>query len=166
MSSIVVDHTWVVVSSSLFFIPGTIALFRQNIIVALVLLTSALFSMLYHVNNELAYSELDVIWASLAVLVSFILLAVLLTQYPPWNWRVLLPLAFGFAGLIVYFLEGQSTATITDEHYEIYHSVWHLCIALAGISLVYTPVSLTDANFTFYEMVVKTAQQARKNRSV
>lgn len=156
-------HPWVVASSSLFFVPAFIALGRQNVVVAIVLMASSLFSLLYHINDERAYEELDVIWASLAVLIALLLLCVLLTRYVPWHPRVALPLAFGLAGLLVYFLEGQSTGTggTDSNHYELYHSLWHFFVALSATALVWTPVQMSELNFTFYDMLGKSASQIR-----
>ena len=118
-------------------------------LVFIVLLLSATFSTLYHVNYEQEYSDLDVIWASLAIVVALIMLAVFAMKYAPWNWRVMLPLVFGLTGLIIYFVGGHASgncaAVIEDANYDLYHSLWHLFVGLAALVLVWTPANLMDA---------------------
>ena len=151
-------HVWVIVSSALLFLPAILSFFRQSLVVTIVFFCSALFSTMYHANDENNYEDLDLIWASLTILVALVMLCLIATKYVFWNWRVLLPLVFGVAGLLVYFLEGmQSTDPLQkdDSHYDLYHSLWHLFIAIAGTFLVWTPVNVAEANMSFSEIYIK-----------
>ena len=154
-------NPWVVASSAFFFAPAVVSLFRQHLIVTIIYTNAALFSTLYHVHNEQEYADLDVVWASLAVAVSMLLLAVLALHYAPWNWRVFLPFALGLAGMIVYFVAGQAfdAEEARTEHYEIYHSLWHLFVGLAGLILVWTPVDLREANLSYGELYLKISKR-------
>lgn len=155
-------NAWVVASSSLFFVPAFLAFFRQNIVVAIIFFNAALFSTLYHLNDETEYEDLDVLWASLAVLISLVLLAVLARHYPPWHLRILVPFFLGVAGFIVYFVGGQMSsdpAVTEDDHYDLYHSLWHLFIGLAGAAVAWTPVNLAEANFTYGELYLDIARK-------
>ncbi len=150
------SHAWVIASSSLFFIPAIMSFFRQSLLVTIVFLCSALFSTLYHSSNEKSYADMDVLWANLAIFTALVLLALIAVRYPIWNWRVLLPVVFGLIGLVLYFVEGQADPNHpVDVHYDLYHSLWHLFICLAGVVLVWTPVDLSEANASYAEIYIK-----------
>jgi predicted membrane channel-forming protein YqfA (hemolysin III family) len=145
-------NAYVVASSAFFFVPALLSLFRQCIFVSVVLINAALFSTLYHVSNEKNYEDLDVFWASLAVFVALLLLAVLALDYAPWNWRIVMPLLFGVTAFVLYFTDGQCQGDpcVPTQKYDLYHSLWHLFIGIAGIFLVWTPVDLSRAVRTTY----------------
>jgi len=159
-------NPWVIASSAFFFIPAILALFRQSLVVAIIYFNAAIFSTLYHVSDQKQYAELDVIWASLAILISLVMLAVISLYYAPWNWRVFLPFMFGISGLIVYFVGGQcsDTCQTNDHHYVLYHSLWHLFIGLAGLAVVWTPVKLQEAQFSYGELYLKIYANYNNNR--
>lgn len=152
-------NAYVVGSSALFFVPTLLSFFRQSIVVTIVLFNAALFSTLYHFSDETEYENLDIIWASITVLMALLLMAILARRFPPWNWRVFLPFSFGLAAFIVYFTQGQARATEgsdeldTDSNtYILWHSLWHVLIGLAGTFLVWTPVNLADANISYAQL--------------
>jgi len=151
-------HPWVIASSAFFFVPTLLAFFRQSLLVTIIYFNAALFSTLYHVHDEKQYADLDVMWASLAVLISLVMLAVVALHYAPWNWRVFLPFAFGIAGFIVYFVGGQASDTCVaegDDDYDLFHSLWHLFVGLAGLFIVWTPVDLSEASVSYGELYMK-----------
>lgn len=149
---------WVIASSAFLFIPALIALLRQSIVVAIVLFNAAMFSTLYHVNDQQAYAEMDVVWASLTVLISLTMLALLAARYPPWNWRIILPFLLGVAGIIVYFVGGQyhdsaeMEADNENNHYDLWHSLWHFLVGTAVLLIVWTPVDLSEASMSYAEL--------------
>jgi uncharacterized membrane protein YfcA len=147
---------FVIASSAFLFIPTFISFFRQSLIVTIILLNSAIFSTLYHLSDEKDYETFDLIWASLAILIGLLLLAALARKYPPWNWRIFMPFALSTAAFVIYFVEGSaSTTEDTDSsHYDLWHSLWHLLIGLAGLFLVWTPVNLADANISYADLYV------------
>lgn len=150
------SNPWVVASSAFFFVPAVIAFLRQSLLVAIVYIMSALFSTLYHTSNELDYGDMDVMWASMAILVSLVMLAIIAMHYAPWNWRVVLPVAFGVTAVVLYAVGGQNMdSTSKDSNYDLYHSLWHLFVGLAGIVLAWTPVDLTEVQYSYPELYVK-----------
>lgn len=149
-------NPWVVASSAFFFVPGLIAFLRQSIIVAIVFLMSALFSTLYHTSNEKDYSDMDVMWANMAILVALLMLAINAMHYAPWNWRVIWPLAFGVTGMVLYIVGGQNTTSGGEsDHYDLYHSLWHLFVGLAGIILAWTPVDFSEMQYSYPDLYRK-----------
>ena len=148
---------WVIASSALFFVPAAISVFRQSLLITLIFAATALFSTLYHASNETKYEEIDVFFACLSIILSLVMLALIAIHYAPWSWRVLLPVIFGAVGMIVYFLEGQASPDHSDlgDHYELYHSLWHLFIAIAGTILVWTPVNLGETSLSYSELYLK-----------
>lgn len=160
-------HGWVIASSALFFIPTIISFFRQSIVVTLIYFFSALFSTLYHASNEGNYSQEDVMWAVLAIFISLIMLAILTLHYPIWNWRILIPICFGVAGIVIYLSEGQLNETAchhADEQYSIFHSIWHLLMALSATALVWSPIDLSEANMSYAQMYVEIRRSNQKNQ--
>jgi NADH:ubiquinone oxidoreductase subunit 5 (subunit L)/multisubunit Na+/H+ antiporter MnhA subunit len=158
-------RTLLIVSSALFFIPTALSFFRQSIVVTLIYFFSALFSTLYHANNEQSFSDEDVTWATFAILISLILLAVLTVHYPIWNWRIIVPILFGVAGIVIYVTEGQlseAPCDHADDTYTTWHNIWHLLMAIAATVLVWTPVDLSEANMTYIEMYKKSARNNQK----
>jgi predicted membrane channel-forming protein YqfA (hemolysin III family) len=154
----VMGHPWVVASSAFFFLPALISFFRQNVVVTIIFFNAALFSTLYHVHDQDQYAELDVLWASLAVLTALTLLAVIAQHYAPWNWRVILPFLLGLTAFVLYFVGGQISETEEAEKrddYELYHSLWHLFVGLAGLVLAWTPVNLAEANLSYKDLYSK-----------
>lgn len=147
---------FVIASSALFFVPALISAFRQQLIVTITFTGAALFSTLYHSYNEQEFTELDVIWASLAILVALLMLAVLVRHYRPWHWRVSLPLALGLTALILYFVEGRNSTSnsVDPSHYNLYHSLWHLFVALSALVLVWTPVDLRETFCSYASLPV------------
>ena len=159
-------HAWVIASSALFFIPTVISFFRQSIVVTLIYFFSALFSTLYHASDENNYSDEDVMWAVLAIFISLVMLAILTLHYPIWNWRILIPILFGIAGIVIYVTEGQLSETPcdkADEHYAIFHSIWHTLMAISGTALVWSPIDLAEANMSYAQMYVEIRRNNRKN---
>lgn len=149
-------NPWVVASSAFFFVPGLIAFLRQSIIVAIIFLMTALFSTLYHTSCEQDYGDMDVMWASMAILVALLMVAINAMHYAPWNWRVLLPVAFGVTGVVLYVVGGQNTNSGGEpSNYDLYHSLWHLFIGLAGIVLAWTPVDLTEVQYSYPDLYRK-----------
>lgn len=151
-------HPWVIASSALFFIPAVLAFFTQSLIVTIIFTMSATFSTLYHVKSEKQYAELDVVWASLAVAVALVMLAIQSLHHAPWNWRVSLPVIFGVAGFVLYFVGGQASDTCDIEkspEYDLFHSLWHLFIAMAGTVLVLTPVDLSESQLSYLKLAKK-----------
>ena len=154
----VMGHPWVVASSAFFFLPAFISFFRQSAIITIIFFNAALFSTLYHIHNEDQYAELDVLWASLAVLAALTLMTVIAQHYAPWNWRILLPFILGFTGFILYFVGGQNSSTEEAEKsddYDLYHSLWHVFVGLAGLVIVWTPVDLSEAKVSYGELYLK-----------
>lgn len=154
---------WVITSSALFFIPAAVSVFSQSLIVTIIYTNAAIFSTLYHSSSENNYSEMDVIWASLAVFISLVILAIVAMYLPATHWRVWVPLVLGVTAFVIYFVQGQrctNECTDTDnDNYVLYHSLWHLFVALAGIFLVITPVNLADAvNLTYRDLGLKLFQ--------
>ena len=152
----------VVASSALMFIPSAIAFFRQSMVVAIAFTVSTIFSVMYHVHSEKKYAELDIIWASLAILVALVMLTIISMRYPPWSWRIVLPVAFGMAAILEYFFMGQAddeTDSETDD-YATFHSVWHLLIVAAATFLVVTPVDLRQAHHSYVALYHRTPKSA------
>lgn len=150
------SNGWVIASSAFFFVPGVIAFLRQSILVSIIFLMTALFSTLYHTSNEQDYGDMDVMWASMAILVALLMLAINAMHYAPWNWRVVLPLAFGVTGIVLYVVGGQYTNSGGEpSNYDLYHSLWHLFIGLAGIVLAWTPVDLTEVQYSYPDLYKK-----------
>jgi hypothetical protein len=140
------SQQWVLASSGLFFLPAAISVFTQSVVVTLIYAGSALFSLLYHCTQEEQYGDVDLQMAIMAILISLVLLSVVANKYSWTSWRVLLPVVFGVIGMAIYFLEGQSCSIVHDkENYRLYHSLWHLLMAISGTLLVITPVDLGDA---------------------
>jgi predicted membrane channel-forming protein YqfA (hemolysin III family) len=160
------NRALLIASSALFFIPTAVSFFKQSIIVSLLYFFSALFSTLYHASNEQKWVQEDVIYATFAILISLALLAILTVHYPVWNWRILVPLAFGIAGLVVYVTEGQLddiTCDIATNNYSgQQHVVWHFLMAIAATVLVWTPVDLSEANDSYLEMYKKAVKNNTK----
>ena len=149
-------NAWVIASSAFFFVPGLVAFLRQSILVAIVFLMSALFSTLYHTSNEQDYGDMDVMWANMAIFVALIMLAINAMHYAPWNWRVVLPLAFGVTGIVLYIVGGQNTHSGGEAvNYDLYHSLWHLFVGLAGLALAWTPVDFTEAQYSYPDLYRK-----------
>lgn len=148
-------NAWVVASSAFFFVPGLVAFLRQSILVAIVFLMSALFSTLYHTSNEQDYGDMDVMWASMAIFIALLMLAINAMHYAPWNWRVILPLAFGVAGIVLYVVGGQKTTSGEAVNYDLYHSLWHLFVGLAGLVLAWTPVDFTEVQYSYPDLYRK-----------
>lgn len=145
-----------IASSAFFFVPGLVAFLRQSILVAIVFLMSALFSTLYHTSNEQDYGDMDVMWANMAIFVALIMLAINAMHYAPWNWRVVLPLAFGVTGIVLYIVGGQNTHSGGEAvNYDLYHSLWHLFVGLAGLALAWTPVDFTEAQYSYPDLYRK-----------
>lgn len=160
-------HPWVIASSALFFIPAVLAFFTQSLIVTIIFVNSATFSTLYHVKNEKQYADLDVVWASLAVAVALVMLAILSLHHAPWNWRVLLPVVFGVAGFVLYFSGGQASDTCdieNDGDYDVFHSLWHLFVAMAGTTLVLTPVDLSESQLSYLDLAKKISKNYNKTK--
>lgn len=147
------SQTWVVASSALFFVPALIAFLRQSVLVAIVFINAAIFSTLYHIYDEDKYESLDVFWANMAMTVALVMLAVISIHYAPWNWRVLVPSVTGIVGLAMYFVGGQtvlSDGTVQeDPHYDLYHSLWHLLLSIAGTVVAWTPVDFAEAQQSY-----------------
>jgi len=159
-------HPWVIASSALFFIPTIISFFRQSVVVTLIYFFSALFSTLYHASDEGSYSEEDVMWAVLAIFISLVMLAILTLHYPIWNWRIIIPIIFGIAGIVIYVTQGQLSETPcdkADENYAIYHSIWHVLMCVSATSLVWSPIDLSEANMSYAQMYVEIRRNNRKN---
>lgn len=148
------SHTWVIASSGLFFLPGAVALFRQSLIVSIILLASALFSTLYHASTETSYAELDVFFASLALMVAVVMLLIVASRYGVLSWRFFCPFSLGLAGLIIYFVEGQFDPVQPKafQHYDLFHSLWHLLLSIAAFILVLTPVDLSLVKMNLVEL--------------
>lgn len=145
---------FVVASSAFLFVPTLVSFFRQSLIVTIVFFNAALFSTLYHTADEQEYEQLDLIWASLAVFTALVLLAAIARNFPPWNWRVILPVFLGLTAFIIYFSAGHSNdlSDTNSDQYTLWHSLWHLLVGLAGLFLVWTPVNLNDANVSYGEL--------------
>jgi len=136
-------------------------------VVTLIYFFSALFSTLYHASDEKNYADEDVTWATFAILISLILLAILTVHYPIWNWRILIPIIFGVAGIVIYVSHGQLSQTPCDQadtEYVIYHDIWHLLMAIAASALVWSPVDLSEANLSYIEMYKKNARNNAKSK--
>ena len=84
------------------------------------------------------------------------MLAIDAIHYAPWNWRVLLPLAFGITGVVLYIVGGQNTNSKGEAvNYDLYHSLWHLFVGLAGLVLAWTPVDLTEVQYSYPDLYRK-----------
>lgn len=151
------SHTWVIASSGLFFIPAVVALFRQSLLISIILLSSALFSTLYHASTETSYAELDVFFASLALIIAVIMLLIVASRYGVLSWRFFCPFSLGLAGLIVYFVEGQFDPVRPQAscHYDLFHSLWHLLLSIAAFILVMTPVDVSLVKLNLVELFSK-----------
>ncbi len=160
----------VIATSALLFLPATVAFVRQAIPVAIVYFGAALFSTLYHSYGEQRYADMDVMWASLAVLVGLVVLALLAARYAFWNWRILVPALCGLAGVTLFFIsadhgddEEDGVSRSDNSNYEILHSIWHGLMTVAGIALLWTPVKLGDiANMSYVDL----GRAINKNRQV
>jgi len=84
------------------------------------------------------------------------MLAVISIHYAPWNWRVLLPSVFGIAGMSLYFVGGQNAppGEKEDPNYDLYHSLWHLFMSIAGGVVAWTPVDFTEAQQSYGQVYV------------
>lgn len=147
------NSKFVVASSALFFVPTAISFFTQSLPVTIVFFNTSLFSTLYHYSGEQDYVELDILWATLSILVSMLLLGGIARKYPIWNLRIIIPVILGLAGLIIYLGFGQSDGENTNTYdYQLYHGLWHLLIGLAGISISITPVKLADVDLSYFSL--------------
>lgn len=148
------SHNWVVASAALFFVPATISVFTQNLLVSIIYFGSALFSTLYHAYDETQFVEEDLLFAILAIVISLVVLAVIARHFSWYSWRILVPLLSGVTGVGIYFCQGQLSLP-EPISYEIYHSIWHLLMALSATFLVFTRVDLSEARFSYAELFTR-----------
>lgn len=152
-------NSYTVASAAFLFVPTLMSVYTQSMPITLTFAFSTVFSTLYHTSNEESYGTLDVIWANIAMFLALIMLGLIAVRYGVFHWRVMLPFIFGAAAISLYFFHGYADDGVDPnnlEHYELYHSLWHLFLGLAAIAIVITPVDISDASNSYWEMIRKT----------
>lgn len=141
-------NNYLVGSSALMFIPAGISVFTQAFPFTLIFLFSAIFSMLYHWDNQSSYMVEDVVLALLSMIAGLILLTAISIKYSVYSWRVVLPSFFAILGVALYFFAGRcncdgSKGEVEDD-YILYHSLWHLFLSLSAGLIVITPIKVSS----------------------
>lgn len=154
-------NPWVIASSTTFFVPALVASCYQSILVAIVFFNAALFSTMYHAYGENRYESLDIIWASLALLLALMLIAVLVKRFGVWSWQVLLPMLMGSTAIVLYLTEGNITGNMRPSEYETFHSLWHVLSSIAVTLLAMHPVRLSELDVTYPEVFRRDAKRLK-----
>ena len=151
-------NKYTVASAAFLFVPTLISVYTQAMPVTLTFAFSTVFSTMYHASDEDDYETLDVIWANIAMFLALIMIGLIAIRYGIFHWRVLVPFILGAAAIFIYFFNGYAD---DDENpndlpdYDLYHSLWHVFLGLAAISIVITPVDIRDASGSYWEMIRK-----------
>jgi len=151
-------NKYTVASAAFLFVPTLISAYTQAMPVTLAFGFSTVFSTMYHASDEDSYETLDVIWANIAMFLALIMIGLIAIRYGVFHWRVLVPFIFGSIAIALYFIHGYADDDEDPDtlpEYDLYHSLWHLFLGLAAISIVITPVDLRDANGSYWEMIRK-----------
>lgn len=153
-----------IISSSLLFIPATVALFTQAPWVALLLWLTSIASLIYHISSEDDdFVMYDMIFACLSVAMFFYSLAALLCVHGSLHLRVLVPLCIGVAAGCVYvFAAHKNLDHRSEDDYHNYHMIWHVLITVAALALYVYPIDHSVLHNSTYRDIFsgKCRQQA------
>lgn len=117
-------HSWTTLSTFLFIGPAAYALTKGSPLIAVVILMSMTFSIMYHASSEEKFIRIDKAGARLLILTNFWLLSISSSL-------IHLGLAV-FCGLLAWWAYVRST-----KNYQVNHTVWHiLSVAITQICLM------------------------------
>lgn len=122
------------------FIPVVVSMFKQSMIITIIMGLAAFWSTIYHTFDENAFGDIDMIWANVTTGVILVLMTVSSIQYGIFSWQTLPSILVSLASATIYVVKGYKTSEIDSKDYELWHGVWHLLAALSAFMLVIHPL--------------------------